>query len=296
MNREARGTLWSRLVRGHSWVWLSEDYRAALPTDLGTTVMGIVSRDRLHAKQGRSTARVRFDSPWGPLSVYLKRHERLPLASRIAAWLFPRGRHTPASAEMAHLQRARSLGLPVPDVVAAGESIGPWGKLHSFLMVAELSNCVALNECLPQLAERMPYDRFRRLKRELVIEMAGIVARLHQNALFHKDLYLCHFFLDPTLRAPQDQRLTLIDFHRLGEHRFSAPYWRWKDLGQLLFSTFDLPEIDDRDRLRFWTHYQRTLKLRAPRVEQAIIQTRAARYLAHDRVQGARRQSRKPRS
>jgi heptose I phosphotransferase len=276
------GSLAERLVRGTRWVWLSEDYRAALPQDLDETVMSLETLDRHHAKQGRSTARIRFDSPWGELSVYLKRHFQLPWSARLAALINPNGRHTPASAEWAHLERARKLGIPVPEVVAAGERIGPWGRLQSFLMVAELVGCEALNEILPRLRERMSSDGFARLKRELVIEMAGITAKLHSAQVFHKDLYLCHFFLDPSLRASRG-RLSLIDLHRLGEHRWTAPRWRWKDLGQLLFSTYDVSGIDDRDRLRFWRHYRKTAPLRFPRFQAQRIRAKAGRYVAHNR-------------
>jgi heptose I phosphotransferase len=277
------GTLAERLVRGTRWVWLSEEYRAALPADLGETVMGLISKDRLHAKQGRSTARVRFDSPWGPLSVYLKRHFQLPWSSRLAALLNPAGRHTPASAEWAHLERARKLGVAVPDVVAAGERIGPWGALESFLMVAELVGCLPLNEAVPVLMSRVSRATFQRLKRELTIETAVITAKLHRAKIFHKDLYLCHFYLDPTLAAAPGRRLTLIDLHRLGEHRWTAARWRVKDLGQLLYSTFEIDGINDRDRARFWSKYRKELGLGASRMQARWIRAKAARYASHNR-------------
>ncbi len=210
------GSLLDRLVRGTRWVWVSDDYRAALPGDLEKTVMDLEATDRHHAKQGRTTARVRFDSPAGPLSVYLKRHWELPLSARLGALVWPEGRHSPGAAEFVHLERARNLGVSVPDVVAAGEEIGPWGRLRSFLMVAELSHCLALHEAIPALAQGMDAGRFARLKRELIAEMAAMAATLHGHNLFHKDLYLCHFFLDPDLPAPRGRRLTLIDLHRLG--------------------------------------------------------------------------------
>jgi len=277
------GSLLERLTKGTRWVWLSEDYRAALPADLPATVMEIHSTDRLHAKQGRSTARVRFDSPWGPLSVYLKRHTALPWTARIAALIAPAGRHTPAAAEFSHLEAARKLGVPVPEVVAAGESIGPWGRLQSFLMVAELTGCRELNELLPGLKERLHEDQFNRLKRELIVEMAEITARLHRRALFHKDLYLCHFFFDESATGHAGKRLTLIDLHRLARHRWTAFRWRWKDLGQLLYSTFGIDGIDDRDRLRFWMHYRRRMPLKHPETERRAVLAKAGRYLQHNR-------------
>ena len=277
------GQLWERLVRGTRWVWRSPRYHDALPGDLDATVMALDARDRLHAKQGRSTARVVFHAASGPLPVYLKRHYRLPWRDRVAAVLRPNGRYSPAAAEWAHLQRARALGIAVPDAVAAGERIGPWGRLQSYLLVAELTGCEALNEVLPGLAQSLAPAEFAALKRALIAEMADITARLHEARAFHKDLYLCHFFLDlGRLRAP-GPKLALIDLHRMGEHRWWPDRWRWKDLGQLLYSTHGVAGIDDRDRLRFWALYRRRLALRRPRWQRRMVQLKAARYRAHNR-------------
>jgi heptose I phosphotransferase len=278
------GTLIQRLTRGSRWVWLSEAHREALPGDLAETVMAIESRDRFHAKQGRSTARVRFDSARGPLAVYLKRHHRLPWGDRLRALIDPGGHHSPASAEFAHLEMARALGIAVPEAVAAGERIGPWGHLESFLMVAELTGCRELNEVLPGLAGSMTAGEFHRLKRSLVGEMAAISAKLHNAGLFHKDLYLCHFFLDRRPGAEAGRRLVLIDLHRLARHRLTAARWRWKDLGQLLYSTFGVGGITDRDRLRFWAEYRRLTGLRWAGWQRGRVESKARRYLRHNRA------------
>lgn len=280
MNRPL-GTIVERLTRGVRWTWTSDDYRAALPIDLEASVMALDSADRLHAKQGRSTARVRFDSPWGPLSVYLKRHYRLPLLARLAALVHPSGGHTPGASELRHLDVARSLGVPVPDAVAAGERIGPWGTLQSFLMVAELAGARELNEVLPQLQRSMNPEVFSRLKRELIVEIADIAARLHGANAFHKDFYLCHFFL-ATPVPPSGRRLTLIDLHRLAHHRLMGFRWRWKDLGQLLYSTFDVEGINERDRARFWMHYRRITRPRFARWQRLRVVAKADRYRKHN--------------
>ena len=89
--------------------------------------------------------------------------------------------------------------------------------------------------------------------------MAEITARLHRARVFHKDLYLCHFYprhgRTGSMPAVADRPAPA------GGHRLTAAWWRWKDLGQLLFSTFDVAGIDDRDRLRFWAAYRRRLRL-----------------------------------
>lgn len=84
------GTFWQRLVQGTRWTWLDERYRSALPLDIDETVMSLEALDRLHAKQGRSTARMVFHGPEGPVPVYLKRHYSLPWPSRISAPCSPR--------------------------------------------------------------------------------------------------------------------------------------------------------------------------------------------------------------
>lgn len=276
------GSFWQRLVHGSRWLWLSERHRAVLPADLAATVMQIRSSDRFHAKQGRSTARVRFESAGGSLSVYLKRHYHLPLASRLAALIDPGGHHTPATAELRHLDQARQVGLAVPEAVAAGEWVGPWGALRSFLMVAELSGSQALNEVLPDLARALAPRAFARLKRELIAEMARMTAALHRAGLFHKDLYLCHFFVNLDPGVPAGRRLTLIDLHRLGRHHWAALRFRCKDLAQLLYSTFEVGAIDDRDRLRFWKHYRKQLELRQPAWQMRWIVRKARIYGRHN--------------
>lgn len=281
-----RPRLLARILSGTRRGWRSARVASGPPGDPidFDAAMGVVSLDRYHAKQGRSTARVRLDAPGGPVSVYLKRHDGLPWSARLKAMLWPEGDRTPATVEWRHLERARALGIAVPEVVAAGEEVGPWGRLRGFLMVAELVGADEVNRVIPRLAETLGPAEFARVKRGVVAEMAEIAAKLHAARLFHKDLYLCHYFLDPT--GPPGARLTLIDLHRLGRHRLTPWRWRWKDLGQLLYSTEGVAGVDDRDRLRFWKHYRRRMRLTYPRLEARAVRAKAARYLAHNRPTG----------
>jgi heptose I phosphotransferase len=278
------GSFWQRWFRGVSWTWINERYGARLPDDLFANVMTLESRDRFHAKQGRSTARVVLVRTDRPLAVYLKRHFRLSWPTRLAALFDPGGRHSPAAVEWAQLERARALGIDVPEVVAAGEHIGPCSQLQSFLMIAELSGCEAVNELLPRLAAELDFREFATLKRRVVDEMARMTATLHAARAFHKDLYLCHFFLDhERLKKDRALRLSLIDLHRLNVHKLWPTWWRWKDLGQLLFSTYGVDGITDRDRLRFWGIYRRRVGIRRPCWHARMVRLRAARYLEHNR-------------
>ena len=79
-----------------------------------------------------------------------------------AATLWPDTGWSPALQEWQHLEWARQQGMPVPEAVAAGEYIGPWGRLQSFLAVEELIGMLPLHEAVPLAAERLDPASFRR--------------------------------------------------------------------------------------------------------------------------------------
>jgi heptose I phosphotransferase len=219
--------------------------------------------DRFHAKQGRSTCRWKLpESPGQPassgLTVYLKRHYRLPWWQGLLATLWPAGNWSPAYQEWQHLEWAHQQGVPVPRVVAAGEFIGPWCRLRSFLAVEELADMLPLHEAIPLAGQRLAPLEFRRWKRSLVAELARLTRLLHDRRTFHKDLYLCHFYIaraDTGALPDWRGRVYLIDLHRLTRHPLTWRLWQVKDLAQLLYST-DVPGLDDRDRLCFWRDYR----------------------------------------
>ena len=217
--------------------------------------------DKLHEKQGRSIARWTLPRADGTkLMIFLKRHYRLSRWSGLLARLFPRSAWSPGLQEWQHLQWAQSQGLPVPKPLAAAEWRGPGLMLQSFLAVEELAGMLPLNEAIPLAHRVLSTHQFEQWKRRVIRELARLAAELHRRRAFHKDLYLCHFYIagqdcrnvPPTLR----DRLVMIDLHRLGRHRLQARYFQVKDIAQLLYSTVDLPGLSDRDRLRFWKHYR----------------------------------------
>ena len=89
--------------------------------------------------------------------------------------------------------------------------------------------------------------------------MARLARRLHDRRRFHKDLYLCHFYVARAdcRAAPADWRgrVFLIDLHRLGHHPWTWRLWQLKDLAQLLYSS-DVPGVEARDRAQFWREYR----------------------------------------
>jgi heptose I phosphotransferase len=249
--------IWRRLAHGMIQVRQRPDWVGMAGADWPRQIMDIAVTDRFHAKQGRSTGRLILSSGQKRLAVYLKRHYRLQRRHGFLAALLPWAEWSPAFQEWSHLEWARREGFPVPDAVAAMEIIGPWGRLQSMLAVEELTGMLPLHEAIPLAAARLDPRKFAAWKRSLVAEMARLARALHQRRSFHKDFYLCHFYIpeaDTRSLPAWHGRVHLIDLHRLGHHPWSWPYWQMKDLAQLLYSS-DIDGAHVRDRLRFWRCY-----------------------------------------
>jgi heptose I phosphotransferase len=250
-------TFWQRLARGVRRVRQRPDWLQFAGPNWVDGIMAAAVTDRFHTKQGRSTGRWIVQVENRRLAVYLKRHYRLPWWRGLLALVWPNRGWSPALQEWRHLQWAQARGLPVPHAVAAAEFIGPWGKLQSFLAVEELVDMLPLHEAIPLAANTLKPKSFQHWKKGLANELARLTRNLHHQHFFHKDLYLCHFFIPQSLihiTPPWRDRVHMIDFHRLSHHRWTWRFWQLKDLGQLVYSS-EIPGIDVRDRLRFWRAY-----------------------------------------
>lgn len=248
---------WRRLSRGWRRLVARQDWQHLLGDGWAERVMQVEVTDQFHEKQGRSTGRLVVERDGQRLSVYLKRHYRLPRWAGWLASLWPGKGWSPAWQECRHLQWARQHGLPVPLPVAAGEFVGPWGKMQSFLAIEELADMLPLHQAIPRAARMLHPADFQAWKNGLVHELARLARELHQRRHFHSDLYLCHFFIRRDELWPAAAwrgKVHLIDLHRLAHHRVASFIWRVKDLAQLLFSS-NLEGVEARDRLRFWRAY-----------------------------------------
>ena len=255
----ARGTgsLWQRITRGVCRLFARADWSEFSGADWPEHIMQAGVTDDFHAKQGRSTGRWLLEAGGKQLAVYLKRHYELAWWQGWGATLWPGGDWSPGMQECRNLEWAHGQGLPVPKVVAAGEFLGPYGKLQSFLAIEELTGMLALHQAIPLAARQLDPHTFRVWKAGLTREIARLARFLHDRHAFHKDFYLCHFFIsraDTTCVPIWSNRVFMIDFHRLAQHPCTKAFWVTKDLGQLLYSS-EVEGIDARDRLRFWRVY-----------------------------------------
>lgn len=284
-------TFWRRLVRGLRRIPPSPQMEQFAGPGWADRIMDLAVTDRLHVKQGRSIGRLVLEADGQSLSVYLKRHYRLPRRDGLLALFRPSAGRSPGWQEWEHLRWAASQGLPVPEVVAGGEIIGPWGRLQSFLAVKELAGMLPLHQAIPAAAERLAPTTFARWKRGLAAELARLAAEMHRRRRFHKDLYLCHFYVaaDDTARLVDwPGRVWLIDFHRLGHHPWAWRWWLAKDLGQLWYSS-EIPGVSGRDRACFWRAYRKANPASTGgRWLRALIGLKVWGYRRHSRRGGRR--------
>ncbi len=263
------------------------EYEAAAGDDWLERILSEAITDKLFQKQGRSIAR--WTRP--PLVMFVKRHYTLPMWSGVLARLVPSAAWSPGLQEWQHLEWARTQGIPVPRALAAAEWRGPGFRLQSFLAVEELAGMLPLHEAIPHAEATLSASDFLRWKHRLIAELARLAVELHRRRAYHKDLYLCHFYIhsDHCKRVPDSFRdgVVAIDFHRLGHHRWLARYFQVKDLAQLLYSSLEVDGVSECDRLRFWKHYSAGFAVPAW-VRRAVL-WKYRLYLRHSRRKAARR-------
>jgi heptose I phosphotransferase len=284
--------LWHRFSRGSSRLWQRPDWPSFAGVDWADHIMDRLVTDRFHAKQGRSTGRLVLEAHGRRLVVYLKRHYHLPRWRGLLAALWPGKGWSPALAEWRHLEWSRTQGLPVPNSIAAGEFLGPWGRFQSVLAIEELTGMLPLHEAIPAAGSQLDSRTFRTWKRTLAQEMARLTRILHNRRSYHRDLYLCHFYiLAADIQAIPDWRgrVHIIDLHRLTRHCWTWPIWLVKDLAQLLYSS-EIVGVDARDRLNFWRAYSGSARRSsASRLLGRAILFKWRRYRRHNQRKVARR-------
>ncbi len=141
----------------------------------------------------------------------------------------------------------------MPRVVAAGEFLAPFGRLQSFLAIEELTGMMALHQAIPEAARRLEPSAFRHWKAGLCGKWPGWRVSSMTGGISTRACIFAISMSRAEIGAVNDWRgrVHMIDFHRLSRHPLTWPWWRLKDLGQLLYSSA-VPGVDARDRLRFW--------------------------------------------
>lgn len=176
----------------------------------------------------RANLRVALEAEDGPVTAFLKRHEPLPLAERLKAWLSLRSPKTAARKEWENIERLIGLGIATMQPIALGEDRATG---RSFLLTAEIASATPADDYAREhfaSSEKHASEE----RRKFVRRLAELVRTLHDAGLTHRDLYLCHVFVR---RTGADFGLHLIDLQRVSPCVLLRR-WRVKDAAQLEYS------------------------------------------------------------
>jgi len=182
---------------------------------------------------------------------------------------------SPAAEEARGIQLLESETIPTTPLVG-------WGSLpdgRSFVISEDLGN----HRAADKLIERgeITFD-------QLLAPTAEMAARLHAKNLHHRDLYLCHFFINPT---DPTLGLRLIDAARVARLANFLTRRRWivKDLAQFWYSTLGAGATDAQ-RHQWLDIYAKARGLQSIASLTRAIQRKANWIARHD----ARLKSRQP--
>jgi heptose I phosphotransferase len=176
-----------------------------------------------------------------------------------------RGIGTPADEESRGIRALEIERIPTVPLVG-------WGRLvdgRSFVITEDLHD---YRDAEKLVREGLEFEK-------ILQPTADLAAKLHGVGLHHRDLYLCHFFVN--LKAPADLRL--IDAARVKR----LPGWpmrqRWiiKDLAQFWYSTTTLPITEDQ-RSRWLSRYGEKRGLKSVDRLRRSIARKSAWIARHD--------------
>jgi heptose I phosphotransferase len=184
--------------------------------------------------------------------LYLKRYRRTPIREQWDRSTRQTVLHSRAWWEYQVSRQLLQSGIRSPRAVAYVEDVLPPFERSSALLLEGVSGD-ALDRVWPPLAASDAPVTHGLARQDLCVRLARFVAAFHGTGFCHRDLYLCHIFvqLDPQgLRPPQ---FSLIDLARTHRPRLRMR-WIIKDLGQLDVSARQIGATRA-DRLRFLLAY-----------------------------------------
>jgi heptose I phosphotransferase len=183
-----------------------------------------------------------------PAVLYLKRYERTPIRSQLDRIRRQCARHSRAWWEFRIAGELAQASIPTPRAVGYVEEMH--GRIeHRSAVLLEGAAGDALDRTWRRLSECGGPELRPPMRHDLAIRLGRFVAAFHSTGLCHRDLYLCHIFVELDAAGREPPRFCLIDLSRVHRPRLRRMRWILKDLGQLDASARQLGASRS-DRLR----------------------------------------------
>jgi tRNA A-37 threonylcarbamoyl transferase component Bud32 len=185
-------------------------------------------------------------------AIFAKLYKRPAAAERFKYLIVP----SRASSEWSSILSFYKRGLPVAGPLARGERRKSGFLEEAYLFTRALEGAVPLNEILSRP------DTFKQ-QTMLIEPTARVVAKMHTDGFFFRDLHAGNILIVPVADAPGP--IYLVDLHKVW-HTGWVPLWmRARDLAQLRNSL----SVSRTVRLRFLRSYLRHAGLPADSLRQA---------------------------
>jgi heptose I phosphotransferase len=181
---------------------------------------------------GRQRWRWELQNGASDVVLYVKRYLAPPLGEQWDRIRRQCVRHSRAYWEFVQSQRLTEAYIRVPHAVGFVELMrGAFERRSAVLL------------------ERVPGDGFDRVwlrlcgqnapltcgiaRHDLAVRLARFIAAFHGTGFCHRDLYLCHVFVDLDPQGARPPQFALIDLARTHRPRWRRMRWTIKDLAQL---------------------------------------------------------------
>jgi hypothetical protein len=200
-----------------------------------------LSKDNLAGHRSR----LRFEISSPPVTVFLKRYERPPVASQLGNWLRHNKRTSFGRLEFELAKTLASAGVSTPKTIAYGEQWGSFFEKRSFIITKKLPIAESLERKLPEYFEEPATAGNLKLRRDFVRHLAAFIKKFHETGHCHRDLYFSHIF------HSSDNQFYLIDLARVFKPNILYEHFLLKDITQIYYSAPG-KYFSRTDRLRFY--------------------------------------------
>lgn len=188
-----------------------------------------------------------------PAPLYVKRYRRTRWREQFDRIWRQNARHSRGWWEFSRAQELRRQSVRAVHALGAAERMHPPLEACSAVIFEAVAGD-AFDRVWPQACARGAPITRGAARHALVRQLARYVSAFHQTGHCHRDLYLCHIFVELDESAAQPPRFTLIDLARIHQPRFRRTRWLIKDLSQLDVSACQLGASRS-DRYRFLVAY-----------------------------------------
>lgn len=228
-------------------LFVPDEIKQTLKDDDAFTAMMHLTGKAFRDVRGRKTMQLKLLGK----SYFIKQHFGVGWQEIIKNFISLKLPILGAMTEVRAIQKLNEIGITTTPLVAYGQRGSNPANIQSFVLTEDLGNIISLEDLCVDWKNNPPDEK---LKRRLVIEVASVARKLHENGINHRDFYFCHLCLDADLLAKNQIKFYLIDLHRVLIHKTISTNDNMKDIAALYFSSMGIG-LTKRDLLRFKVYY-----------------------------------------